>query len=160
MRSATSTTRRRGGEARSRARGRAYFNLDNGTAAFAACGGRATSAPCPSSSSGASVQDLGFKAVSPRSVTSTDHVPFDAAGLPGFQFIQERLEHQARTHHLNMITFDHVQAEDLCRGAVAAVFAGHAANWPEKLPRRRCRRARAPGSSTTRSRQGLLRPPG
>jgi Zn-dependent M28 family amino/carboxypeptidase len=83
------------------------------------------------------VKDLGFKAVSPRSVTSTDHVSFDTAGLPGFQFIQERLEYQARTHHSNMDTFDHVQKEDLMQqGAVAAVFAWYAANVPEKLPRK------------------------
>ena len=73
----------------------------------------------------------------PRSVTSTDHVPFDAAGLPGFQFIQERLEYQARTHHSNMDTFDRIQPDDLKQqGAVAAVFAWQAANAPEKLPRK------------------------
>ena len=46
------------------------------------------------------------------------------AGLPGFQFIQERLEYNSRTHHSNMDTFDHVQPDDLMQqGAVAAVFA-------------------------------------
>ena len=75
--------------------------------------------------------------MSPRSVTSTDHVPFDAAGLPGFQFIQERLEYQSRTHHSNMDTFDRIQPDDLKQqGAVAAVFAWYAANAPEKLPRK------------------------
>ena len=59
------------------------------------------------------------------------------AGLPGFQFIQERLEYNSRTHHSNMDTFDHVQRDDVIQqGAVAAVFAWYAANWPEKLPRK------------------------
>src|SRR5690606_2983024 len=86
---------------------------------------------------GESLRDIGWHAASPRSVGSTDHAAFDSAGLPGFQFIQERLEYNSRTHHSNMDTFDHVQAEDLIQqGAVAAVFAWHAANWPEKLPRK------------------------
>jgi hypothetical protein len=69
-------------------------------------------------------------------VTATDHGSFDNAGLPGFQFIQERLEYNSRTHHANMDTFDHVQKEDLVQqGAVAAVFAWYAAN-AEKLPRK------------------------
>lgn len=58
-------------------------------------------------------------------------------GLPGFQFIQERLEYNSRSHHSNMDTFDRVQKEDVeQQGAVAAVFAWQAANWPEKLPRK------------------------
>ena len=64
-------------------------------------------------------------------------MPFDEAGLPGFQFVQERLDYNSRTHHSNMDTFDRVQADDLKQqGAVAAVFAWYAANWPEKLPRK------------------------
>ena len=49
-------------------------------------------------------------ALGPRSVISTDHVSFDAAGLPAFQFMVERLEYNSRTHHSNMDTFDRVQA--------------------------------------------------
>ncbi|MBL8138325.1 MAG: hypothetical protein JNL48_17005 [Acidobacteria bacterium] len=74
---------------------------------------------------------------SPRSVGATDHASFDQAGLPGFQFIQERLEYNSRSHHSNMDTFDRVQKADVeQQGAVAAVFAWQAANWPEKLPRK------------------------
>jgi hypothetical protein len=116
----------------------AYFNLDNGTGRILGVWGQGNLGAMPTLERwGEAVKDLGFRAVSPRSVTSTDHVPFDAAGLPGFQFIQERLEYQARTHHSNMDAFDHVQREDLAQqGAVAAVFAWSAANWPEKLPRK------------------------
>jgi hypothetical protein len=57
--------------------------------------------------------------------------------LPGFQFIQERLEYNSRTHHSNMDTVDHVQREDMVQMAtVAAVFAYNAAMRNEKLPRK------------------------
>jgi carboxypeptidase Q len=86
---------------------------------------------------GVALKDLGWKNVSPRSVSQTDHGSFEDAGLPGFQFIQERLEYNSRTHHSNMDTFDHVQKDDVIQqGAVAAVFAWYAANTPEKLPRK------------------------
>lgn len=116
----------------------AYFNLDNGTGRILGVWGQGNLGAIKVLEQwGEVVRDLGFTAVSPRSVTSTDHVSFDAAGLPGFQFIQQRLEYQARTHHSNMDTFDRVQAEDLTQqGAVAAVFAWYAANWPDKLPRK------------------------
>jgi len=69
-------------------------------------------------------------------VGQTDHGSFDAAGIPGFQFIQERLEYNSRTHHSNMDSFDHVQKDDVIQqGAVAAVFAWYAANTTERLPR-------------------------
>jgi len=116
----------------------AYFNLDNGTGRIVGVWGQGNLGAIRMFEHwGETVKDLGFKAVSPRSVGSTDHVPFDQAGLPGFQFIQERLEYQSRTHHSNMDTYDHVQRDDLTQqGAIAAVFAWHAANTPDKLPRK------------------------
>jgi hypothetical protein len=116
----------------------AYFNLDNGTGRILGIWGQGNlGAMALFERWGEAVKDLGWSRVSPRSVTATDHVSFDNAGLPGFQFIQERLEYNSRTHHSNMDVFDHVQREDLVQqGAVAAVFAWYAANWPEKLPRK------------------------
>lgn len=115
-----------------------YFNLDNGTGRILGIWGQGNAGAIKLFQQwGESVTDLGWRSPSPRSVTSTDHVPFDDAGMPGFQFIQERLEYNSRTHHSNMDTFDRVQADDMKQqGAVAAVFAWYAANWPEKLPRR------------------------
>jgi hypothetical protein len=116
----------------------AYFNLDNGTGRIRGIWGQGNNAAIKLFQQwGESVLDLGWRAASPRSVGSTDHSSFQNAGLPGFQFIQERLEYNSRTHHSNMDTFDHVQPDDLKQqGAVAAVFAWYAANWPEKLPRK------------------------
>ena len=86
---------------------------------------------------GEPLKGLGWKMASPRSVGATDHAAFDGVGLPGFQFIQERLEYNSRSHHSNMDTFDRVQKADVeQQGAVAAVFAWSAANAPEKLPRK------------------------
>jgi len=116
----------------------AYFNLDNGTGRILGIWGQGNPGAMKNFEQwGAAVKDLGWRNVSPRSVTQTDHGSFDEAGLPGFQFIQERLEYNSRTHHSNMDAFDHVQREDVIQqGAVAAVFAWYAANTPERLPRK------------------------
>ena len=116
----------------------AYFNLDNGTGRIVGIWGQGnTGAMKMFEDWGKPLKDLGWKNVSPRSVGQTDHGSFDAAGIPGFQFIQERLEYNSRTHHSNMDTFDHVQKDDVIQqGAVAAVFAWHAANTTERLPRK------------------------
>ena len=67
----------------------------------------------------------------------TDHLAFDAMGLPGFQFIQDPIEYDTRTHHSNMDVFDRVQADDMVQQAtVAAVFAYLAAIRDEPLPRK------------------------
>ncbi len=116
----------------------AYFNLDNGTGRILGIWGQGNVEAMKSFDRwGQSLKDIGWKNVSPRSVSQTDHGSFENAGLPGFQFIQERLEYNSRTHHSNMDTFDHVQKDDVVQqGAVAAVFAWYAANTPERLPRK------------------------
>jgi hypothetical protein len=116
----------------------AYFNLDNGTGKIRGVWGQGNlGAMLLFRQWIESVKDLGVDLIGPRSVASTDHAPFDSAGIPGFQFIQERLEYNSRTHHSNMDFVDRVQREDLVQQAtVAAVFAWYAANWPDKLPRK------------------------
>jgi hypothetical protein len=116
----------------------AYFNLDNGTGRIVGIWGQGnTGAMKLFEEWGKPLKDIGWKNVSPRSVSQTDHGSFEDAGIPGFQFIQERLEYNSRTHHSNMDTFDHVQKDDVIQqGAVAAVFAWYAANTPGRLPRK------------------------
>jgi hypothetical protein len=64
-------------------------------------------------------------------------VSFDAVGLPAFQFIQDPVEYDTRTHHSNMDVYERVQEEDMRKNAViVAAFAYLAANRPEKLPRK------------------------
>jgi len=117
----------------------AYFNLDNGTGRILGIWGQGnTGAMKMFEEWGKPLKDIGWKNVSPRSVSQTDHGSFEDAGIPGFQFIQERLEYNSRTHHSNMDTFDHVQQDDVIQqGAVAAVFAWYAANTTERMPRKR-----------------------
>jgi carboxypeptidase Q len=116
----------------------AYFNLDNGTGRIRGIWGQGNlGAMLLFRQWMESVRDLGVDLVGPRVVGSTDHASFENAGLPGFQFIQERLEYNSRTHHSNMDFVDRVQRDDLVQQAtVAAVFAWYAANWPDKLPRK------------------------
>jgi Zn-dependent M28 family amino/carboxypeptidase len=81
------------------------------------------------------LRDLGFTTISIQSVGSTDHVPFDRAGLPGFQFIQDRIPGTAG--HTNLDFFDTLQADDLMKNAVImAVFAYQTAMRDERIPRK------------------------
>ena len=81
------------------------------------------------------LRDLGFTAISIQSVGSTDHVSFNDAGLPGFQFIQDRIPGTAG--HTNLDFLDTLQAEDLMKNAVImAVFAYQAAMSNERMPRK------------------------
>ena len=116
----------------------AYFNLDNGTGRILGIWGQGNTGAMKNFEQwGQALKDIGWKNVSPRSVSQTDHGSFEDVGIPGFQFIQERLDYNSRTHHSNMDTFDHVQKDDVVQqGAVAAVFAWYAANAPERLPRK------------------------
>jgi carboxypeptidase Q len=116
----------------------AYFNLDNGTGKIRGIWGQGNlGAMLLFRQWIEPVKDLGVEIIGPRSVSSTDHSSFENAGLPGFQFVQERLEYNSRTHHSNMDFVDRVQRDDLVQQAtVSAVFAWYAANWPDKLPRK------------------------
>jgi len=80
-------------------------------------------------------RDFGFETLSIQSVGSTDHIPFDAAGLPGFQFIQDRIA--GTGGHTNLDYLDTLSAEDLMKNAVVmAAFAYDAAMSDERIPRK------------------------
>ena len=116
----------------------AYFNIDNGTGRIRGIWSQGNLAAMKIFEQWIDpLRDLGVTIISPRSVSSTDHVSLDQMGLPAFQFIQERLEYNSRTHHSNMDVVDRVQREDMVQMAtVTAVFAWNAANRDEKLPRK------------------------
>ncbi len=68
---------------------------------------------------------------------STDHVSFDNAGLPGFQFIQDPLEYGPKTWHTNMDNYDHVIPQDMQRNAaIVAYFVYQSAMRDERVPRK------------------------
>ncbi len=120
------------------ARVAAYFNSDNGTGRVRGVWLQGNLAVRPIFEQWMKpLADLGVIAVGPRSVSSTDHVSFDEVGLPGFQFMVDRLEYNSRTHHSNMDFYDRVQRDDMIQQAtVIAVFAYNAAMRDEKLPRK------------------------
>jgi hypothetical protein len=128
----------------------AYFNLDNGTGKIRGIWMQGNLAARPVFAQWiAPLADLGVTILGPRNVASTDHSSFDNVGLPGFQFVQDRLEYNARTHHSNMDTYDRVQRDDLIQQAtVAAVFAYNAAMRDEKLPRKALPRPTGRGGGT------------
>ena len=116
----------------------AYFNSDNGTGKVRGIWLQGNMAARPIVEAWmAPLHDLGVATIGPRSVAQTDHVSFDNAGVPAFQFMVDRLEYNSRTHHSNMDTFDRVQRDDMVQQAtVIAVFAYDAAMRDEKLPRK------------------------
>ena len=81
--------------------------------------------------------DVGATTVVSRNTSSTDHVSFDRVGLPGFQFVQDRLDYSSNVHHSHLDTWDHAEPEDLKQAAaIVASFVYHAAMREEKLPRK------------------------
>lgn len=67
----------------------------------------------------------------------TDHLAFDAVGIPGFQFIQDPIEYNTRTHHTNVDTYERLMIDDLKQMAViVATFVYNTAQRQEKLPRK------------------------
>ena len=81
--------------------------------------------------------DLGASTLTLQNTGGTDHLSFDAVGLPAFQFIQDPIEYGSRTHHTNMDSYDHLQAEDLKQAAtIIAAFVYDAAQRDEKVPRK------------------------
>jgi len=116
----------------------AYFNMDNGAGAIRGVYLQGNEAVRPIFDAWlAPLRSLGATTLAIRSVGATDHASFDRVGLPGFQFIQDRLEYGALSHHSNMDVFERVQAEDMMKNAVIiASFAYHAANREERLPRK------------------------
>jgi hypothetical protein len=115
-----------------------YFNLDNGSGKIRGVYLQGNDAMRPVFERWlAPFRDQGVSTISIRNTTGTDHLSFDAVGLPGFQFIQDPLEYSSLTHHSNMDTLDHIQAADMMQAsAVIAAVVYDAANRPDKLPRK------------------------
>jgi carboxypeptidase Q len=116
----------------------AYFNLDNGT-------GKIRGVYLQNNETARPLfrqwlmpfRDLGAATLSIANTSGTDHLSFDAVGLPGFQFIQDEIEYDSRTHHSNQDVFDRVQGDDMKQAAtIMAAFVYNAAMRDEKLPRK------------------------
>src|SRR3546814_15101616 len=85
--------------------------------------------------------DVGATVVVSRNTGSTDHISFDRVGLPGFQFVQDRLDYGTNVHHTNLDTYDHTSAQDLKQAAATvASVVYHAAMRETQMPRSEQRR--------------------
>lgn len=115
-----------------------YFNLDNGT-------GKVRGVYLQGNEQARSIfrswlapfKDLGASTLTISNTGGTDHLAFDAVGLPGFQFIQDPVEYDTRTHHSNMDVYDRIQTDDMKQASVImAAFVYNAAMRDEKFPRK------------------------
>jgi Zn-dependent M28 family amino/carboxypeptidase len=115
-----------------------YFNVDNGTGKIRGVYLQGNDMMRPIFKAWlAPFDDMGATTISIQDTGGTDHLPFDAVGLPGFQFIQDPLDYGSRTHHSNIDVYDHVQESDLMQAAaILASFVYDAATRPELLPRK------------------------
>ena len=115
-----------------------YFNIDNGSGKIRGVYGQTNDAMRPVFEKWFEpFKDLGAGTIVMRNTGGTDHLSFDEVGLPGFQFIQDPLDYNTRTHHSNMDVYDRIQATDLEQAsAIMASMVYHAAMRPEKLPRK------------------------
>ncbi len=116
----------------------AYFNIDNGT-------GKVRGIYMQGNENVRSIfrswftpfKDLGANTLTLANTGGTDHLAFDAIGLPGFQFIQDTVEYDTRTHHSNMDVFDRIQADDMKQmSVILATFVYQTAMMDEKMPRK------------------------
>ncbi len=128
----------------------AYYNLDNGT-------GKVRGIYLQGNAGVKSIftkwlepfHELGAHTITLQNTGGTDHLAFDGVGIPGFQFIQDEIDYNTRTHHTNMDTFDHLVADDLKQAAtIIASFVYHTAQRAEKIPRK-------PAPGTAQQKQGF-----
>jgi len=115
-----------------------YFNLDNGSGKIRGAYLQGNDMMRPLFEAWlAPFKDYGAGAVTIRNTGGTDHLSFDAVGLPGFQFIQDPLDYSTDTHHSNMDVYDHLQPGDLMEAsAIMAAVVYQAATREEMLPRK------------------------
>ena len=124
-----------------------YFNIDNGTGKIRGIYLQGNE-ECRNIFAQwlAPFKDLGANTVTISNTGGTDHQSFDGVGLPGFQFIQDEIEYNNRTHHSNMDVYDHLIEDDLKQIAtIVAAFVYDAAQRDAKLPRKEMPKPRPAG---------------
>ena len=116
----------------------AYYNLDNGS-------GRIRGIYLQGNEAARSIFEdyfrpfayLGARTITTLNTGGTDHMAFEAVGLPGFQFIQDPLDYNSRVHHTNLDVFEAISEEDMKVNAVIiAAMAYQTAMRDERMPRK------------------------
>ena len=115
-----------------------YFNLDNGSGKIRGVYLQENAAVAPIFAAWiAPLKSLGVTTLTMRNTGGTDHLSFDAVGIPGFQFIQDPLDYETRTHHSNMDVYEELSPSDLKQAAVVeAIFVYNTAMRDQMLPRK------------------------
>jgi carboxypeptidase Q len=115
-----------------------YFNIDNGTGRIRGIYLQGNEMVRPIFEQWfTALKDLTPGVITIRNTGGTDHLSYDAVGLPGFQFVQDPMDYDTRTHHSNMDVYDRIQAGDMEQMAmIEAAFVYNAATRPDKLPRK------------------------
>jgi len=115
-----------------------YFNLDNGSGKILGIYLQENAAVAPIFAQWAApLKDIGVSTLTMRGTAATDHESFDDVGVPGFQFIQDKLDYVTRAHHSNMDTYERLQPGDLAQAAVVeAIFVYNTAMRDQMLPRK------------------------
>jgi len=119
----------------------AYYNLDNGTGKIRGVYQQGNAAVAPIFKTWLEpFKDMGATTLTLSNTGGTDHLAFDAIGLPGFQFIQDEIEYETRTHHSNQDNYDRIQADDMKQAAtIMAAFVYQTAMMDGKIPRKEMR---------------------
>lgn len=115
-----------------------YFNIDNGTGKIRGVYLQGNDMMRPIFEEWfRPFKDLGVTTLTIRNTSGTDHLSFDAVGIPGFQFIQDEVDYGTRTHHSSIDVYDHAQSADLMQAsALLASVVYNTANRSELLPRK------------------------
>jgi len=116
----------------------AYYNLDNGTGKVRGVYTQGNFAIASIFAQWiAPLADLGVTTITSRNTGGTDHLSFDAVGLPGFQYIQDPMDYETRTHHSDMDTVDRLHQADLEQAAVVeAIFLWNTSQRDAMMPRK------------------------
>jgi hypothetical protein len=116
----------------------AYFNLDNGSGRIRGVYLQGNDMARPLFETWlAPFRDEGAATITLRDTGGTDHLSFDAVGLPGFQFVQDPLDYNTRTHHSSVDVSEHARAADLMQAAaIVAYVVYEAANRADLMPRK------------------------
>lgn len=116
----------------------AYYNLDNGTGAIRGVYLQGNEGVAPIFEAWMKpLANLGMTTLAIRNTGGTDHLAFDAVGVPGFQFIQDPMEYRTRSHHSNFDTYERLVPADMMKNAVIiATFVYHTAMRDDLLPRK------------------------
>ena len=116
----------------------AYYNVDEGGGKVRGIYTQGNYAAAPIFAQWiAPLTDMGVTTITDRVDVGSDHESFDNAGLPGFEFLQDELDYETRTHHTNLDTVDHLHEADLEQAAIVeAIFLWNTSQRDAMMPRK------------------------